>query len=349
MAHRYDSLKSRRYVAGHNRLFPNYAVQKFSNAQVQKLGQFGQRVPFSRFRSLLVPLDGTLAAEQALPHALAIASSARAAIRLVHVHSLLHSVNPWEQYDSVKLTERLMQQKQAYLQSVVRRINERMEVDAPTIVIESNEIAQSLCDAAAGATLVVMATHKRSVMGRLLHGSVSETLMRTLRCPLLLVRNSGSVTNFSEGPMPRHILVPLDGTEFAEHVIDAAIAIGSLSDARLTLAHLQHVDEAELWADRSGARHYLQDAAMRLKQRVPHVNTEFVITDRRTAPALLSLIKEKGIDLVALTTHGRHGLARLMKGNVAASLARKAEASVMVLCPSDSLYFTAPRLNRIYC
>lgn len=211
MAHRHDSLESRRNVVGHNRLSPSYGEQKFNNAPMQGLReQFGERVPFSRFRSLLVPLDGTPAAERALPYALAVASRARATVRLVHVHSLLHSVNPWDQYHSVELDERLRQQKQAYLQSVVRQINQRMEVHVPTIVIESNEIAQSLCDAAVGTTLVVMATHKRNSMGRLLHGSVSETLMRTLPCPLLLVPNTGSVANIAEGSMPRHILLPLD-------------------------------------------------------------------------------------------------------------------------------------------
>ena len=73
---------------------------------------------------------------------------------------------------------------------------------------------------------------------------------------------------------------------------------------------------------------------MRFKQLVPNVNAEFVISNRRTAPAILSLIKEEGIDMVALTTHGRHGLARLAKGNVAASVARRVETPVLVFRPS---------------
>ena len=197
-----------------------------------------------------------------------------------------------------------------------------------------SDIAHSLCEAAAGAALVVMATHGRGLVGRLLHGSVTETLMRTLPCPLLRVGSSGSALDLTDDPMPRHILIPLDGTKFAESIFDAAAAIGSLSGARFTLAHLQHVGEARLWPDRSGARSYLRDAAMRFKQLVPNVNTEFVISNRRTAPAILSLIKEEGIDMVALTTHGRHGLARLAKGSVAASVARRAETPVLVFRPS---------------
>jgi nucleotide-binding universal stress UspA family protein len=136
--------------------------------------------------------------------------------------------------------------------------------------------------------------------------------------------------------MPRHILIPLDGTRFSESVFDAAVDIGSLSGARFTLAHLQHVGEAEFWPDRSGARGHLQAAAMRLKQRVPNVNTEFVISNQRTAPAIVSLIKEEGIDMVALTTHGRHGLARLAKGSVAASVARGTKTPVLVFRPLDA-------------
>jgi hypothetical protein len=72
---------------------------------------------------------------------------------------------------------------------------------------------------------------------------------------------------------------------------------------------------------------------MRFERLVPNVHTEFVISNWRTAPAILSLIKEEGIDMVALTTQGRHGLARLAKGNVAASVARRAETPVLVFHP----------------
>lgn len=292
-------------------------------------------VPFSRLRSLVVPLDGTRFAEHALPHALAIARRSGANIRLVHVHSLLDSVSFWEQYDNDSLINRLRRKKQEYVQSIADTVRHLVDKKVAGVVVESGNIAPSLAEAAAGAALVVMATHGRGLVGRLLHGSVADTLTRKLSCPVLLVRGSRSPVDFRQDPMPRRNLIPLDGTRFAESIFDAAIDIGSLSAARFTLAHVQHVGEAQCWPDRSAALDYLRAASLRLKQRVPHVNTEFVISNRRTAPAILSLIKEEGIDMVALTTHGWHELARLAKGSVAASVARGTKTPVLVFRPSD--------------
>lgn len=335
MAQSREPHRPRRIMLGLNRVPLVYGSQHASDSPVQWPGRRpGQCVvPFSRIRSLLVALDGTPAAEHALPYALAIARRSGATVRLVHVHSLLDSVKPWQQYYSAKLVERLRRQKQAYLQSIIRRLGRRGDVQIAAVVIESGDIANSLCEAAAGAALVVMASRGRGLLGRLLYGSVTETLMRALPCPLLRVGGSVSAVDLADDPMPRHILIPLDGTKFAERIFDAAAAIGSLSRARFTLAHLQHVGAAQLWPDRSGARGYLREAAMRFERLVPNVHTEFVISNRRTAPAILSLIKEEGIDMVALTTQGRHGLARLTKGNVAASVARRTETPVLVFHP----------------
>jgi len=323
-------------MLGLNRAPLVYGSQHASDSPLQWPGRrAGQcAAPFSRIRSVLVALNGSPEAEHALPYALAIARRSAATVRLVHVHSLLDSSKPWERYYSDKLVERLRRQEQEYLQAMVRQVRPMVDVQVDAMVIKSEHIAESLCEIAAGVALVVMTTHGRGIVGRLLHGNVTETLMRTLPCPLLRVGRSSSALDLTDDPMPRHILIPLNGTQVAESIFDAAAAIGSLSGARFTLAHLQQVGEARFWPDRSGARSYLREAAMRFEQRVPNVNTEFVISNRRTAPAILSLIKDRGIDMVALTTHGRHGLARLAKGSVAASVARKTERPVLMFRPS---------------
>ena len=300
-------------------------------------------VPGSRIRTVMVPLDGSYTAQLALPQALAIARRSGAALRLVHVHSLAGSGIGWQQLSDEALMADLRQRKQDYLQSVLRRLKRQVDVQIDTAVIDSHDIAPSLCAAAAGADLVVIATEPRGILGRLLRGSVTESLARTLPCPLLRVGSSGVTLDLAADPMPRHILIPLDGTTFGEGIFDAAAALGSLSSARITLAHLQHVGETQLWPDRSGAYRYLREAAKRFEQRVPYVDTQVVISNRRTAPEILSLIKEEGIDMVAMATRGRLGLARLAKGSVAASVIRRAKASVLVVCPSAAKAETQER------
>ncbi len=291
-------------------------------------------VPVSRIRTVVVPLDGSYTAQLALPQALAIARRSGAALRLVHVHSLAGSGIGWQQLSDDALLAELRQRKQDYLQSVHRRLRRSVDVQVDTALIDSHEIAPSLCTAAAGADLMVMATEPRGILGRLLRGSVTERLVRTLPCPLLRVASSGVTLDLAADPMPRHILIPLDGTMLGESVFDAAAAIGSLASARITLAHLQHFGEAQHWLDRSGAYRYLDQAARRLERRMPDVDTRLIISDRRTAPAILSLVQEERIDMVAMTTQGRRGLARLAKTSVVASVMRSAKASVLAVCPS---------------
>lgn len=289
-------------------------------------------VPISRIRTVVVPLDGSHMAERALPHAVAIARRAQATIRLVHVHSLLDSIALLNQSCNGTLGQRL--NKQAYLASIVRQIKQLADVQITAVVVECDDIASALCKAVAGASLVVMAGQPRGLLGRIVYGSVTETLMRTLPCPIFRVSVAGPVLDLTDDPMPRHVLIPLDGTEFAEGIVDTAAAIGSLSDARFTLAHFQHVREAQMWPDRFSACGDLHEVIWRIKQRMPYANMEFVVSNRGTAGAILSFIEEEGIDMVALTTRGRHGLARLIKGSVAASVARGAKKPVLVVCPS---------------
>ena len=299
-------------------------------------GHAQEIVPASRIRTVVVPLDGSYAAQLALPQALAIARRAGAALRLVHVHSLSGSGIRWQQLNDVALIADLRQRKQDYLQSVLRRLKRKVDLQIDTAVIDSHDIAPSLCTAATGADLMVIATEARGMLSRLLRGSVTERLMRTLPFPLLRVGSSGVTLNLSIDPMPRHILIPLDGTMLGESIFDAAAAIASLSGARITLAHLQHFGEAHLWPDRSGAYRYLDEAARRFEQRMPNIDTRLVISDQRTAPAILSLVEEEGIDMIAMAPHGRRGLARLGKGSVAATVLRRAKASVLVACSSTA-------------
>jgi nucleotide-binding universal stress UspA family protein len=313
-----------------------YAGQQFNDASVQWPGQAPGRsgLRFSRVRSLLVALDGSPASEHALPYALAIARRSGATIRLVHVHSLLDSVSVWQQYYSDKLQERLRRKKQAYLQSTLRRISRRVDVQITAVVIKSGEIARSLREAAAGAALVVMATRGRGFVGRLLHGSVADTLMRTSPCPLLLVRGHRSAVDLASDPLPRHVLVPLDGTCFAEKAIECAAAMDWLSCAQFTLAHFQNLDmigSPEL----ADPRRYLLDAAARWRERPRVVNSEVVTSDQRTATAILSFAEEQEVDLIALTTRGRNGLSRLVNWSVTDSVVRRATSPVLVLRASD--------------
>src|SRR5690606_26956373 len=103
--------------------------------------------------SLLVPLDGTPSAEHALPHALALARRSGATLRLVHVHSLLTALdNPWQLYYHRDLVQAARDEKQRYLDQVMRRIA-RAGSDVPrcSLLVENADVVDALVQAACGA------------------------------------------------------------------------------------------------------------------------------------------------------------------------------------------------------
>lgn len=294
--------------------------------------------PAVRIRTLLVPLDGSSAAEHALPYALSIARRTGATVRLVHVWSA--KVKPWHNDERI---ERLTREKQAYLDSVVCRIRSKHKTDLVTLVIESRHIAKSLREAAADVTLVVMAAGQRGVARRLLRRSVTNALMRTLPCPLLLVRSHTSVVDLASDPVPQHVLVPLDSTTSAETAIEFAAALGGLSGARFTLTHFQTLEQTLCSCKGTDSHGYLRGVAERFSKRLPQIRTEVLIDDQDVATAVLSRVENTGIDLIALTKSKRTGLAQLLNLSVADAVVRKASTPVLVL------HSTFPRAKSREC
>ena len=153
--------------------------------------------------------------------------------------------------------------------------------------------------------------------------------------------------------MYSHVLVPLDGSEAAEAVLPHAQSIASAFHARLTLLRASvavetlvaqtagsggpglgdvsaPIDpEPVLEAEREEAEDYLDALVARL--RVQHVE---VAVDRPEGPAedvIVQRARDLDVDLIAMTTHGRSGLGRLVFGSVADAVLRHAPCPVLLI------------------
>ncbi len=143
-----------------------------------------------RIRSVMVPLDGSPLAEQALPWAIAIARKARARLRLAMVHRLA-LLSPLADtvglYTKVELAVRKSQRD--YLHDTAGRVKAEAAIQVATAILEG-EPAPALAGYAkeTGADLVVMTTHGRGRLERAWLGSVTDELMRTLGVPMPVIR-----------------------------------------------------------------------------------------------------------------------------------------------------------------
>jgi nucleotide-binding universal stress UspA family protein len=310
------------------------------------------------YRSLLVPLDGSAFAEHALPPALAIARRAGAALRLASVATPVAEAYAEAVYLAAPdLQEVVKGRHRAYLEDVAGRVRARWDGPVSRAVLEG-EVAETLCAdvAGSGADLVVMATHGRGPLGRFWLGSVADELVRRVSVPLLLVRPREQAPDLGREPELGKVVVALDGTELAEQALGPAVDLaGLMPQAEVVLvrvirpplpaAYLPDAagvgTEAESILDqvlavqeqlRRDAQAYLAGVAERLKARGLRVRAR-VAVEEQPALALLHAAEEERAGLVALATHGRGGLARLLLGSVADKVIRGATVPVLVQRP----------------
>jgi nucleotide-binding universal stress UspA family protein len=307
------------------------------------------------FHSILVPLDGSTFGEHALPLAVSIARHAGAKLQLVHVH-----VSPAPLFTERRagfdntLGPALLQRSRSYLEEVAARVEAVSDVAVIPGVLEGDvqeAIHQRVL--ATSVDLVVMSTHGRGPLARAWLGSVADGLVRRLTVPVLLVRPKEGPLDLGGGVCPRHVLVPLDGSPLAEKILEPAVALGSLANADYTLlrvvrppgltmvdptgagldarlmGELQEVYEEE----RAEAEKYLNRVAAPLRARPAEVRTE-VLAVEQPAAAILHEVRARGVDLVALETHARKGLPRLLLGSIADKLVRGSDVPVLLHRPA---------------
>jgi nucleotide-binding universal stress UspA family protein len=299
------------------------------------------------YLSLLVPLNRSSFAEEALPLALSIARRAGARLDLVEVHALYALEDPtagWIPLFEPDRDAEWKQQEQLYLDATATWLTSMSRTSVSTGVLNgsaviSETVADSILERAwAGkADLIVMASHGRGRLSRFATGSVADQLIRRSGVPVLLVRPGDTAHAIFPEPALDNILIPLDGSALAEQVLGPALELARLMEARCTLLRViephsaRHNGAPGGPAKEAGA--YLERLSARLREQGVPAETRVVVA-RHVAEAILEQAAAQTSDLIALATHGRGGLARLLRGSVAVRLVRAAASPVLVYRPS---------------
>ncbi len=292
------------------------------------------------FRTILVPLDGSEFGEHALPVAAAIARRTGGRVHLARVHVPVEVV---EAFGGLADVQALVAERD-HLESMARRLTAAGVPTASALLYGPTVEALARHAQDCRADLVVMTTHGRGPLGRFWLGSVADPLVRRLTMPVLLVRPCEGPPDLGREAPPRHLLVALDGSDLAEAMLPTAAEMAELLGARLTLVRVveppggQPSDPSGLfipWPDkrltdrmRDEADAYLERLAAPIRERGLDVRTRVAIhTD--PAASVLQEANTLGCDLVALETHGRRGLSRLILGSTTDKVVRGAAAAVL--------------------
>ena len=296
------------------------------------------------FRTVVVPLDGSHFAEQALPHALAIVRGAGASLDLVHVHVLEEHKSARYSYDP-SIDKEHQHEEQLYLENMAKSLTSVSPVPWTAAVItglDSEAILQRVHDRKAD--LIVMSTHGRGALDRFFLGGVADELIRQAAVPVLLVRPHDPAPSIGTEPSLKHVLVPLDGSSLAESVLEPALNFMRLWEGRCTLLRVIEASPATNtgWPHRQRPREHEQEEAAEaylatvadwLREKGIGVQTRVVVAPH-AAPAILEEAETQHCDLIALATHGWGGLRRMLLGSVTDKVIRGSTLPVLAYRPT---------------
>ena len=306
------------------------------------------------YRTLIVPLDGSARSQGALPVAARLAHACDATLELVRVHLSdrpdLDSDPSWDDMFRQGQRQYLASLAEAYEPIAGRRVVTAL-LDPPVV--------DALCEYASSrpAPLVVMTARGRTGMRRALLGSVSDGVVRHGSGPVLMLQDGPGggrprSWNGTDHPL-RTIVVPLDGTTFAEAGVAHAVAMARVTGATVHLIRviglgpsgmaigefamqaLPPFDEAELLRN-DLAHEYLQGMVDRITAggRRVDITTEVALS-AQTGTAIAESCRRHGADLVVMATHGRGG-SRLLVGAVADQLLKDGPGAILFVRPTNA-------------
>ena len=298
------------------------------------------------FSRIMLPLDGSPLAECALPYAESLARATGAKLLLVRsasAHTLPGADPSGDQLGVISEAE-------SYLAGVAQRLGERgVETES---AIPYGDAAGWIIDEIRirNADAIVMATHGRSGLGRWIYGSVAEEVLAHSPVPVMLVRAWQCQTNPRTLVSHPRVLVPLDGSPFAEAAIDTALSVVEGLGGEIVLSEvvpvpthvvvaedgkvISYLDQQEE-AFRREASDYLYAVAQRISARAATVQVSVDVQVGEPAESIIQVAHERDVTLIVMATHGRTGLARLMLGSVAAQVLRNGNVPLLLVRPAE--------------
>ncbi len=311
------------------------------------------------FRTILVPLDGSVFAEHALPLAVSVARQCGATLRLLRVVPPLADYFFMPPLPSDPLHGELQKlhrtDAQTYLDGVVHRLKDTVPVICD-VMEEEEGVSESICadTVRTGVDLIVLSSHGRGAVARFWLGSIADKLVRTAPVPVLLARPPEQLpaADLQHPVLLKHFLLALGGNVSAERIVEPALAMGKVMNADYTLVRVVRPAVPHLLSSSSvaytgpkpaagwsglnkideqncqRAEDYLRTVADRLRAEGATVQTRVHVAEQPAA-AILREASLIGADLIALETHGR-GASRLLIGSVADKVVRGSSLPVLV-------------------
>ncbi|MBD0315347.1 MAG: universal stress protein [Nitrospiraceae bacterium] len=270
---------------------------------------------------ILFPTDFSPCASSAERYVRFLAKTYRASIHVLHTLDIHDGVYPLGTQHDREAARRLEQ--------TVKDLHD----SAPMVTSEQRTGISdvTICEAAAAhrADLIVMGTHGRKGVERILLGSTTERVVTMAPCPVLAVRQPHATPEHDLHKW-RTIIVPVDFADCACEAVEYGAELAKDFAAALVLLHI--VDPAPY----RRASEQVEKARTLLssigeKIRVHGIPVREVLHGGQPAEGIVDVVRSEDADLVVMGTHGRRGLSQFVFGSVAGAVVRRAACPVMTL------------------
>ena len=286
-------------------------------------------------KRILVPLDGSKLSEKVLPQVELLAKQSNAEVILLRVVPFSW---PNEFLHVREMGDKLDKEASDYLFTINAKLVEK-GISGECCVHEGS-VPEIVCDFAKenGIDLIAMSTHGRRGVKRWALGSVADKVIQTSSVPVLLYRITGEKVT---SPHYKNILIPVDGSHFSENVFPQARYLVELFKAKVWFLHVidTHLVESftalkdNIIEDDGKSIENIQNYFSTIEKRVKETQVayELVIKKGNPAETICDFAKENEIDLIAMSTHGRGGIARWALGSVADKVVQSSSKPVLLI------------------
>jgi nucleotide-binding universal stress UspA family protein len=304
------------------------------------------------FRRIVVPMDFSGYARQALTCAVPLARRHHAKISLVHVvrPTAALRTSPDGSITLPGNPERLLSAAQSHLEELAARLVPA-ESRGQMIVREGYPAQEVIATARSlKSDLIVLSNTGRSGLSRVVLGSTAEQIVRHAHCPVLTVRRRMDESAKRLLPLRpplyprrlswRRILVPLDFSLTSLRALSVAMPLARASGARLLLLNVVEPSPYPAGMEATvlvmpdtaltrRAKAQLHKVARRLTANSHRVSS--LVARGRAADKIVETAEKRAVDLIVLSTHGLTGLDRFLMGSVAEQVIRHARCPVLVV------------------
>lgn len=190
--------------------------------------------------------------------------------------------------------------------------------------------------------LIVMSTHGRGGLERVVFGSVAEAVLRVCDRPVLLI--SPQYAQAWEHPSST-VLIAVDGSALAEEALDVGAQLAARLQTGLTLLQVLEYPSPELYEGtvvlagdpwnlgtlEQEAQAYLKRLARRFEpKQEPRVAVRF----GHPASTIAQVARETDAGAIVMATHGLTGVPQMLLGSVTSGVVQRADVPVLVTTPA---------------